>query len=93
MTAPAPRKRVALKKAWVRVWYAPPNAVMSPRPMNMYPSWEMVEYASTRFMSYWAMPIEAATRAVMPPIHATVSRAWPPEALFMRKSGMVRAIR
>ena len=52
------------------------NVEPTPRPRNMKPSCEIVEYAQTRFMSYWAMPIVAARIAVRPPTQATVSRAW-----------------
>ena len=41
----------------------------------MYPSCEMVEYASTRLISCCTNPMVAANRAVAAPIHATTSSA------------------
>ena len=38
----------------------------------MYPSWETVEYASTRLMSFCTSPIDAAKIAVSAPTIATV---------------------
>ncbi len=38
---------------------------------NMKPSWETVEYARTRLMSFWAKPMLAAKIAVKAPTRAT----------------------
>ena len=43
MTAPDPRKRLALKKAWVKTWNMPALKAPAPMPMNMNPSWDTVE--------------------------------------------------
>src|SRR6202030_743433 len=39
---------------------------------NMYPSCEMVEYASTRLISFCTSPMDAANTAVSAPMMATV---------------------
>ena len=56
-------------------------APKAPTPIarNMYPSWLTVEYASTRLMSFWTMPMVPANSAVAAPMTATtcsVSGAW-----------------
>ena len=43
MTAPAPRKSSALKKAWVMRWKMAAVKAPTPAPRNMKPSWETVE--------------------------------------------------
>ncbi len=43
ITEPAPRKRQALKKAWVKTWKKPAENAPTPTPMNMKPSWLTVE--------------------------------------------------
>ena len=35
LTEPAPRKRPALKKAWVKMWNTAPVHAATPRPMTM----------------------------------------------------------
>src|SRR3990172_12959592 len=40
----------------------------------MYPSWEMVEYATTRLMSFWTRAMLAAKIAVTAPMLATTAR-------------------
>src|SRR3990172_8583994 len=40
----------------------------------MYPSWEMVEYATTRLMSFCTRAIVAAKTAVTAPMMATTAR-------------------
>ena len=42
----------------------------TPAPRNMKPSCETVEYASTRLMSFWKSPIDAAKNAVAQPMAA-----------------------
>src|SRR5690606_36880297 len=71
MTAPEPRNSSALKKACVIRWKMPAANAPTPTPMNMYPSCETVEYASTFLMSVCTSPIVAATSAVSAPIPAT----------------------
>ena len=39
--------------------------------MNMKPSCDTVEYASTFLMSYWKKPMDAANSAVSAPMKAT----------------------
>ena len=46
-------------------WYAP-----MPTARNMYPSWLIVEYASTRLMSGWMIATVPASSAVSAPTHA-----------------------
>ena len=43
MTEPAPRKRQALKKAWVKTWKKPAAKKPTPTAANMKPSWLTVE--------------------------------------------------
>ena len=43
MIAPAPRNKVALKKAWVKTWNRPTSKAPTPQAMNMKPSWLTVE--------------------------------------------------
>ena len=43
LTEPAPRKRQALKKAWVKRWNTPAVHAPTPRAITMYPSCEIVE--------------------------------------------------
>jgi hypothetical protein len=79
MTAPLPRKSSALKNACVNRWKMPAPYAPTPMARNMYPSWLTVEYASTRLMSFWTMPMVPANSAVAAPITATtcsVSGAW-----------------
>src|SRR5256885_10814641 len=73
MTEPAPRKRHALKNAWVKTWKNPAEKAPTPTPRNMNPSWLTVEYASTFLMSFCTSPIVAAKNAVAAPIVATVA--------------------
>src|SRR5690606_27115553 len=75
ITDPAPRNRSALKKAWVMRWNTPATYAVAPTPMNMYPGWERVEQARPFLMSRWPMAIEAAHRAVIAPMTATVPEA------------------
>src|SRR4029079_18186010 len=48
-----------------------------PTAMNMYPSWLIVEYASTRLMSNWAIAHVAANNAVTTPTTSTTVSATP----------------
>ena len=75
ITLPAPRKRRPLKKACVIRWNMPAVYAPTPQATNMYPSWLMVEYAITRFMSNCVSAMVAANMAVMPPVHVTTSSA------------------
>ncbi len=43
ITEPAPRKRQALKKAWVKTWKKPAVIAPTPTAANMKPSWLTVE--------------------------------------------------
>src|SRR2546425_1285872 len=83
MTLPAPRKRRALKNAWLKRWYKaalyPAESregsvairyAPAPRPRNMYASWEIVENARTLLMSKFTTAIVAAKIVVKPPIAA-----------------------
>jgi hypothetical protein len=79
ITAPEQRKSSALKNACVNRWKMPAAYAPTPIPRNMKPSWDTVEYASTRLMSFWTRPIVAETTAVARPIAATrpsTSGAW-----------------
>ncbi len=71
MTEPEPRNRQALNSACVSRWKAPAHQAPTPTPMNMKPSCDTVEYASTFLMSYWNRPIDAANSAVITPTSAT----------------------
>ena len=53
-------------------------AVYAPTPTarNMYPSWLIVEYASTRLMSFCTIATVAANKAVITPTHATTVLAY-----------------
>src|SRR6266581_3758779 len=75
MTDPEPRNSNALKKECVTRWNIPETYAPTPTPMNMYPSCEIVEYASTFLMSHCLSPIVAAKIAVSAPTTATVSDA------------------
>src|SRR5437667_959127 len=75
MTEPDPRNSSALKKACVTRWNIPETYAPTPTPMNMYPSWDIVEYARTFLMSHCLSPIVAAKIAVTAPTTATVSEA------------------
>src|SRR2546425_8027752 len=83
MTLPAPRKRRALKNAWLKRWYKaalyPAESregsvamryAPAPRPRNMYASCEIVENARTLLMSKFTTAIVAAKIVVKPPITA-----------------------
>jgi len=54
----------------------------------MYPSWLIVEYASTFLMSFWEIAINAATSAVAVPTTATIA----PETGAISKRTADRAI-
>ena len=43
ITDPAPRKRSALKKAWVKRWKSPAVYPPAATAVIMYPSWDTVE--------------------------------------------------
>jgi len=43
ITDPLPRKRSALKKAWVMRWNIAASGAPEPRATNMKPSWPTVE--------------------------------------------------
>jgi len=43
ITEPAPRKRRALKKAWVIRWKIPETKAPTPQAMTIYPNWLTVE--------------------------------------------------
>jgi len=73
ITEPAPRKRQALKKAWVTRCRTPASYAPAPTPMNMYPSCETVEYARTFLMSVCAKPMIAAKSAVAAPTSITTA--------------------
>src|ERR1041384_6281853 len=60
ITAPEPRKRHALKNACVTRCIVPAKKAPTPTPMNMKPSCDTVEYASTFLMSFCEVPIWAA---------------------------------
>src|SRR5581483_4164220 len=53
----------------------PAENAATPHARNMYPSCEIVEYASTFLMSVWAMPMVAANKAVTQPTIATAISA------------------
>jgi hypothetical protein len=75
MTEPAARNRSALKMLWLRTWKVPPSKPVSEamaRAANIRASWLMVEYATTRFMSFETSPMVAAKKAVKPAIIAIV---------------------
>src|SRR5687768_1197619 len=75
ITLPEPRNSSALKKACVTRWKAPATYAPTPTAMNMKPSWDTVEYASTFLMSHCLSPIVAANSAVTAPTTATVRLA------------------
>src|SRR5215212_8075043 len=89
ITEPAPRKRRALKKAWVTMWKMAAMYAPEPTARNMYPSWDTVEYASTFLMSFWAQAMVAAKNAVRAPI--TAMRVSAPGA--RSRMGLTRTIR
>src|SRR5207253_6958435 len=70
---PAAEEEERLKNACVIRWNAPAENAPTPIAVNMYPSCETVEYASTRLMSYCTRPIDAAISAVSTPTIATIS--------------------
>src|SRR3989442_11090758 len=73
MTLPEPRNSSALKKACVTRWKMPALSAPVPTARNMYPSWEIVEYASTFLMSHCLSAIVAANSAVSAPTPATTA--------------------
>src|SRR2546427_553131 len=73
MTAPDPRNRHALKKACVTRCMVPAKNAPTPTPMNMNPSCETVEYASTFLMSFCEVAISADQSAVSTPTTATTA--------------------
>src|SRR6266853_4745461 len=87
MTEPAPRKRRALKNAWVIRWKMAAEYAEAPSATVMYPSWDSVEYATTRLMSYWTTAMRAVKKAVIPPITSTKESAVSESS----KSGDIRA--
>ena len=56
-------------------WKTPAENAPTPQAMNIYPSCDTVEYASTFLMSVCAMPMVAANSAVSVPIIATTINA------------------
>src|SRR5665648_47412 len=96
MTLPAQRNRSALKNAWLIRWNndTPTASLAStipsvPIPSIIYPSWDMVENASTRLRSFITIPIVEANNAVNPPTIATTRS----EFGAARNIGNVRATR
>ena len=78
LTEPAPRNRQALKNAWVKMWNTAGSHTPTPRPIVMSPSWDTVEYASTRLMSTCTKASTAAMMIVIPPITAIrLTLLWP----------------
>jgi len=80
MTEPEPKKRRALKNACVTMWKIAATYAPEPIAKNMKPSWETVEYASTRLMSCCATAMVAAKSAVAAPTTAMVSGTQPYDA-------------
>jgi hypothetical protein len=76
ITLPAPKNRQALKNAWVMTCRKAAQKAPTPRPRNIRPSCETVEYASTFLMPVWLKAINAASSAVAPPMSATVIITW-----------------
>ena len=60
-----------MKKACVIRWKIAAVNAPTPQARNMYPSCDTVEYARTRLMSVWQMPIVAEKIAVTAPMTAT----------------------
>src|SRR3982751_6235521 len=75
ITEPAPRNRSALKKACVMRWNIAAEYAETPSATVMYPSWERVEYATTRLMSFCTMPRNAMNSAVVAPMMVTKASA------------------
>src|SRR5216684_2213356 len=75
ITDPAARKRRPLKNACVIKWKIPAENAPTPQAMNMYPSCETVEYASTFLISVCVTPMVAANNAVRVPTIATTVNA------------------
>ena len=75
ITAPAPRNSSPLKNACVVTWNMPAPNAPAPHAINMNPSWETVEYASTFLMSVCPNAISAANSAVNAPTMATTALA------------------
>ena len=75
ITDPAARNSRPLKNACVIRWKIAAENAATPQAMNMYPSCEIVEYASTFLISVCAMPIVAANNAVSVPMIATTVSA------------------
>src|SRR3954453_20385684 len=90
ITEPEPRNSSALKNAWVTMWKMAATYAPLPMAKNMYPSWLIVEYASTRLMSFWATAIVAANNAVATPMMAMSVGAYEEAA---SRTGLMRHIR
>ena len=75
ITDPAPRKRHALKNAWVKTWKKPAAKNPTPTAANMNPSWLTVEYARIFFISRCTTAMEAASKAVRVPVTAMMDIA------------------
>ena len=65
LTEPAPRNSSALKNACVKRWNTAPVHAPTPRPITMYPSWLIVEYARTFLMSSCTNASAAPMRIVI----------------------------
>ena len=77
MTEPAPRNNWALKNPCTNRWKIAKVQPMGPKPAPniMYPIWDMVEAASTFFISSLAQPTIAPNSKVIAPTIATQSWA------------------
>src|SRR5215831_13232602 len=84
---PAPKNSRALKNAWVIRWKIAAEYAEAPSAQAMYPSWESVEYATTRLMSFCTMPRMAMNSAVVAPMTVTNDRAVSESS----NSGLMRA--
>ncbi len=89
MMTPAPRKSSDLKNACVTRWKSAAPTLAAPSAMNMSPSCEMVEYASTFLTSCWTAASSPPTIAVIDPM---MSVAWS-TAGAASKTGIMRATR
>src|SRR3954462_13207360 len=71
ITEPAARNSSALKKACVIRWNTATLYAEAPSATVMYPSCDSVEYATTRLMSFWMMPMKPMKSAVIAPMMIT----------------------
>lgn len=91
LSEPAPRNRLALKKACVNRWNIAAVQAPTPSAATMKPNWEMVEYARTFLMSFCTNPNSAPKTAVTEPTRASMLNEPPAIDRPSKNTGYSRA--